>query len=100
MQNEITDLIGIRTPVNTIKLTNSAIGNNRINLRNVEEEGITYIPAHILISNVTFKGDGKQSLVYAAEGRKATLKINGSIKENSTYEPVIEGDIDVLEKDI
>lgn len=100
VQNEITDLIGIRTPVNTIKLTNSVIGNNRINLRNVEEEGITYIPAHILISNVTFKGDGKQSLVYAAEGRKATLKINGSIKENSTYEPVIEGDVDVLEKDI
>lgn len=100
VQNEITDLIGIRTPVNTIKLTNSVIQNNRINLRNVETEGITYIPAHILLSNVTFKGEGKQSLVYAAEGRKATLKINGSIVENSSYEPIIEGDITVLEKDI
>ena len=49
---------------------------------------------------MTFKGEGKQSLVYCAEGRKATLKINGSIKENTTYEPVIEGDIDILQKDI
>ena len=100
VQNEITDLIGIRTPVNTIKLTNSVIQNNRINPRNVETEGISYIPAHILLSNVTFKGEGKQSLVYAAQGRKATLKINGSIVENSSYEPIIEGDIVVLEKDI
>lgn len=100
VQNEIIDLLGIRTPVNTIKLTDSVIGNNRIYLRYLEEEGITYIPAHVLISNTTFKGDGKRSLVYAEKGRKATLKIKGSIKENASYEPLIEGDIEILKKDI
>jgi hypothetical protein len=47
---------------------------------------------------VTFKEEGKLSFVYAAEGRKATLYINGSTKENIHYGPVIEGDMDVLEK--
>ena len=60
----------------------------------------SYIPAHILTSKVTFKVEGKLSLVYAAEGRKATLYINGSIKVNIHYGPAIEGDMYVPEKDM
>ena len=99
-QNEITTLIMAKTPINTIKLINSTMKNNNIHLRNVDEQGITYTTTNILMSGTTFKGENEQNLITVAEGRTAVVKITGSIKENDSYRPTMDGDIKIMEMDI
>lgn len=87
-QAEIPTLLSVVTPLKTIKIINSDIGDTKINLTNLGTDGMTYEPVNILMMGNTFKGNlSGQQLISTATGRTAKVKILGSIKENDSYSP-------------
>ena len=98
--NQVPTLVMANTPVNTIKIINSVVQSSKIDLIDRRIEGLNYPKTHILLSGCTFKGTGAQTLVRCDEKRPASLKITGSIVENDSYRPAVQGPVDVMASDI
>lgn len=97
-QNEIPVLLYSRTPVDTVKFINSVMQNSKIQLEDIETEGIVYPKTGILFSGVTLQGQG--GLLVECSGRQsAELKMIGSLPEPD-YTASVSGNVTVNEADI
>ena len=100
-QADIPTLISAVTPLKTVKIINSEIGDTRINLTNINTDGMTYEPVNVLMMGNTFKGKlAGQPLISTAAGRTAKVKILGSIKENDSYNPTFGSGVTVISSDL
>ena len=101
VEAELKSLIVAVTPVNSIKIVNSIIDNCKAcDLISLDpSSGIEYGKTHILLSGVTFRGHGTQTIVNADQ-RTASLKVVGSIVENDDYKAVVGRGVDVLFSDM
>ena len=93
-------LITANAPVNAIKLINSVVENSRVNLVNLELPGLDYGTTHVLMSGCTLRAHGETELVTAEPGRRATLRLLGSIVENEDMSAAVRGDVRVISSDI
>lgn len=100
-QADIPTLINAVTPLKTVKIINSEIGDTRINLTNINTAGMVYESVNVLMMGNTFKGKlAGQPLISTATGRTAKVKILGSIKENDSYSPTFGAGVTVLASDL
>ena len=95
---EITKLINCVTPINTIKVVNSILGNTKIDLNNLGTTGIQYGSTRILLSNITFKGSGTQNLIES--DIPSTVKVIGSIIEDNSYDPQFSGNVTLITNEL
>lgn len=100
MQGNVPELIRCKTPINTIKVVNSTLRNNKIYLDNINTAGIAYGKTNILLLGTTFKGTGSQDLVQADTGYDVDVKIAGSIKEHNTYDPQFVNVSNIISSDL
>lgn len=98
--NDIPTLVWSVTPVNTIKVINSVLKNSKVELVGQDTDGLEYGTTHVLLSGTTFKGSGEQPVVVCDEKRRATLKIAGSIVEDESFLPTVQGDVKVIASDL
>lgn len=97
---DVPTLITSNAPVNAIKVVNSVLENSRVNLANLALPGLDYGNTHILFSGCTFRAHGEAELIRCEAGRRADVKILGSIVENEDMNAAIHGDVRVLSSDI
>lgn len=90
-QNDIPELISAVTPIDTVKIVNSVIGDSKILLKNIETEGMEYKKTNILFSGTTFTKN-KFLLVEAEDGRSADVKLAGSCTGDD-FAPKFKGNV-------
>ncbi len=108
VENDVKCPIEIKTPVDHVKILNSSFGNSRIEVIDIGDErpaytdttDLHYGKADILMSGVTFKGEGEQPLINCSEGRECNVKIIGSAVQHDSYKPVVSKNINLLQCDL
>jgi len=100
VQGNVPTLIGSIAPVGTVKIINSELPETKINLNNVNTEGITYNKTSLLLSGNTYKSTKSYQLVNTATGRSADVKITGSIVENAAHKATFSAGVTVLANDL
>ncbi len=100
VQSEVDCLVRTITPVDTIKVVNSVIGDSKILLETLPEGNLEYPVTQILLSGITFTGKGKNTLVQCETGRKCQMKTVGSLVLSEDFEAEVEGNVEIKEADI
>lgn len=100
IQNKVECLVRSITPVDTIKVINSVIGDSNILLESLPEEDVAYPKTQVLLMGNTFSAEGENVLVRCEEGCCCQLKVLGSLVQSEDYHAVIEGNVDVAGADV
>lgn len=87
------------TPVDTVKITGSVVGDSRIELECLPERKDCYPDTHVLLLGNTYTAAKKMELVRCGEGRRCQLTMAGSVALSPEFEPWIRGDVEIVGSD-
>ena len=109
VENEIEVPIATGVPTDSVKIVNSNLGNGRIVVESLADNtrqkytdtrNLKTGTINLLLSGVTFKGEGKQPIVTCSPTPKCNLNIVGSAVVNEDFKPTVSENINVLTSDI
>lgn len=98
-ENQVDCLVRSITPVDTVKIIASVLGEGKIRLESLPGE-FPYPDTSVLLMGNTFRTAGSMELVECAPGRSCSLKAVGSITEQSDFKARTKGCVRVIEADI
>lgn len=93
VENEVDSLVRSITPVDSVKILNSVVDNNRIQLETLPETEEAYGETQVLLSGNTFTSEGKTELVRCEEGRSCSLTTVGNMTLHQSFEPYVTGNV-------
>lgn len=99
MDHKIGCLVRSITPVNTIKILNSVIGERWIQLERLKTEQ-TYQKTKVLMMGNTYNADGDVEAVRCEDGRSCHLVVAGSLVEHESWKASVTGDVTIGSSDI
>ena len=99
MEAEIDYLINAVTPIDSIKIINSNLGNTSIRLDSLNTPGIQYDRTKILLSNNVFMGD-KSNILVNSIGRNSDVKILGSLVLKNDFIATFSALVNVISNDL
>lgn len=99
-QNRVKCLVRSITPVNTIKILNSVIGDSNILLESLPEEPVQYPVTQVLLLGNTFTAKGKTELITCDSGRSCKLKAAGNLVLEEDFLVSVSGAVDFISGDL
>lgn len=100
-QNDINELITCVTPVDTIKILNSTIGDGIVKFNDVETDGCDYGNMHVVFENVTFQSKKNMyKAIYNDYGLNVTVDFINCKVDNSTTSIVVDDNVKIGKYDI
>lgn len=99
VENEVDCLVRSITPVDSIKVLNSVIRDNHIQLEHLPETKEAYGMTRVLLSGNTFTAEKDMKLIQCEKGRSCQLTETGNLVMSETLNPYTEGDIEIVRAD-
>ena len=99
-EGELECLVRSITPVDTVKIMGSAIGDSRIELECLPELRDCYPDTHILLIGNTFRAEKKMELVRCGEGRRCRLTMAGNAALHAEFKPWTNGTVELERSDM